>query len=328
MKNLFETSFAGINLSNPIIIGSSGLTNTADKNKELERAGVGAVVLKSLFEEQIAIQSDVLKNEQNEYFPEAEDYIYNYIKNNQVSVYLELIQETKQKCSIPVIASINCYHDDSWIDFAHQIERAGADGIELNIFALNTDRNADRDSLEKLYLRITRKVKEAVSIPVIVKMSKYFSHLIGLIDDLDAAGVDGVVLFNRFSQPDININHLQVSSGSLFSSHTDISDTLRWTAIVNGKLPQVSLASSTGIHDAEDIIKCLLCGASAVEICSALYQHGNEIIGAMKSSVEEWMTGMHFRSIADFRGVMNGKEISDTSLYERVQFMKYFSNRD
>ena len=328
MKNLFETNFAGINLSNPIVIGSSGLTNTVGKNKELEKAGAAALVLKSLFEEQITMQSEFMISKQTNHYPEADDYIYNYIKNNQISDYLELIQESKQQCTIPIIASINCFHSDSWIDFAHQIERAGADAIELNIFALNVDRSLSRDSLEKAYLEITRKVKEIVNIPVIVKMSKYFSHLVGLVHDLRGAGADGVVLFNRFYQPDIDIHSLQANSGPLFSSHADISDTLRWTAIVDGKIPEMPVASSTGIHDGEDLIKCLLCGASVVQICSTVYQNGNEIIAAMKRYLEEWMQSLCFQSIADFRGKLNYREIKDALVYERSQFMKYFSNRD
>lgn len=326
-ESLFQTRFAGLELNNPIIIGSSGLTNTVEKNKELEKAGAGALILKSLFEEQIEMQSGALLDK-HENYPEAEDYIFNYVKSNQISNYLQLIQESKQQCTIPIIASINCYKEDSWIDFAHQIERAGADALELNIFALNTERNSSKDSLEDIYLKITKKVKETIGIPVIVKMSKYFSHIVNLIDRLIGVGMDGVVLFNRYFQPDININNLQVCSGSLFSAPTAIADTLRWTAIASGKIPDVSIASSTGIHDWEDVVKCLLCGASAVEICSTVYLHGNEIIAAMKRSMEEWMHGLNFQSIAEFQGKLNYREIQNPSLYERSQFMKYFSNRD
>ena len=328
MNGLFDTRFAGLNLSNPIIIGSSGLTNTAEKNKNLEKSGAGAVILKSLFEEQIAMQTGTLKSGKVGLYPETEGYIHDYIKNNRISAYLELIQESKRECTIPIIASINCYHEGSWIDFVRQIEYAGADAIELNILALNTERNFFRDSLEKTYLKITRRIKRTVNIPVIIKMSKYFSHIAGLVDDLLKVGADGIVLFNRFYYPDINIHSLQINSGPLFSSQANLSDTLRWTAIVSGKIPEASIASSTGIHDAEDMIKCLLCGASAVEICSTVYQNGNEVISAMNRNLEEWMQGMNYKSIADFRGKMNYSEIKDPSLYERNQFMKYFSNRD
>ncbi len=326
MKNAFQTKFAGLNLSNPIIIGSSGLTDTVAKNRELEKAGAGALILKSLFEEQISKQSASLLMGGD--YPEASDYILNYFKTNEINNYLKLIQETKEACHIPVIASVNCYKDDSWIDFAHQIEMAGADALELNLFALNTDVNEDSNSLEKIYVRIIQKVKEAIHLPIIVKMGKYFSHIVNLVSQLHAAGADGVVLFNRFYQPDIDINHLQMTSGNVFSSHTDISDTLRWTGIVSGKLPQVSVASSTGIHDWESIVKCILSGASAIQICSTVYQNGNEIISQMKRSIEEWMQSMNFHFIQDFRGKLSYANSEDSSLYERVQFMKYFSNRD
>lgn len=326
MKNALETQYAGLNLSNPIIIGSSGLTNTVEKNKELEKAGAGAIVLKSLFEEQISMQANSLLTQGD--YPEANDYILHYLKSNEVNNYLKLIQDTKDACHIPVIASVNCYKDDSWIDFAHQIERAGADALELNIFALNTNLDEDIDSIEKKCIRISRKVKEAIRIPVIIKLGKYFSHLVNLVDDLNASGVSGVVLFNRFYQPDIDIIQMQMTSGHVFSSQTDISDTLRWTGIISGKLPQVSIAASTGVHDWEDIIKCILSGASAVQICSSIYQNGNEIISQMKRSIEEWMQNMNYNHLNEFKAKMNYAHLKDPSLYERVQFMRYFSNRD
>jgi dihydroorotate dehydrogenase (fumarate) len=326
MEITFETKFAGLNLSNPIIIASSGLTDTVEKNKELEKAGAGALVLKSLFEEQISKNAASLLIEGD--YSEANDLVLQYFKTNEVNNYLKLIQGTKEACRIPVIASVNCYKDDSWIDFAHQIEMAGADALELNIFALNTGLEEDSDFLEKTYIRVTRKVKEAIHIPVIVKMGKYFSCPVNLVNQLHEAGASGVVLFNRFYQPDIDINHLQMTSGHVFSSYTDISDTLRWTGIISGRLPQVPIAASTGVHDWESIIKCILSGASAVQICSTVYQNGNEIIAQMKRSMEEWMQGLNFHSIDEFRGKLNYASIEDPSLYERVQFVRYFSNRD
>jgi len=177
-------------------------------------------------------------------------------------------------------------------------------------------------------LRITQKVKSLVNIPVIVKMSKYFSHIVKLTDDLQKAGANGIVLFSRFYQPDIDIHLMQVSSGYVFSSNSEISDTLRWTSLVSAKLPDVSIASCTGIHDWEDIIKCILCGASAVELCSTVYQNGNEIIQAINGGMEEWMAAKDFKSIEEIKKNLDLWEIQDPSLHERIQFMKYFSNRD
>ncbi|MDR1631827.1 MAG: dihydroorotate dehydrogenase-like protein [Dysgonamonadaceae bacterium] len=325
MKKILMTSFAGLNLTNPIIIGSSGLTNTPEKNTALEKAGVGAVILPSIFEEQIEIQTskDIWTD-----CPKACDYILNSLNGMQLEDYLQLIEKSKNACRIPVIASINCYRDNGWIDFVRQIEMAGADAIELNIFGLNTEIDRPGNTVEDIYLQITRKVKSMVNIPVIVKMSKYFSHIVKLADDLRKVGADGIVLFSRFYQPDIDIHLMQASSGYVFSSNTEIADTLRWTSLVRTKLPDVSIASCTGIHDWEDIIKCILCGASAVELCSTVYQHGNEIIQAMNRSLEEWMLAKDFKSIEEVKGKLNFGEIQDPSLHERVQFMKYFSNRD
>jgi dihydroorotate dehydrogenase (fumarate) len=305
MTKIFETTFAGLTLPNPIIIASSGLTDTVNKNKELEKSGAGALILKSLVEEQIAGKCD-----------------------NEVDNYLQLIQGTKEQCSIPVIASVFCSKSDLWVDFAHQIEVAGADALEINIFALNSDLSQEMDSLEKNYIHIVQKLKEVVSIPIIIKMGKYISHIPHLVDRLDKAGAKGVVFFSRFYQPDIDINKLQMTSGNVFSSSSEINDALRWIGVINGRLPEISIAASTGIHDWEDIVKCILTGASAVQICSTLYQNGNEIIAAMMRSLEEWMLGMHFHSIDAFKGKLNYASIEDPTSYERSQFLRYFSNRD
>jgi len=325
MMNFFRTTFAGLSLSNPIIIASSGLTSTAEKNKDLEKAGAGAIILQSIYEEQIEIQTTTATSNGS---PEYSNLSRNIEKSTEISDYLQLIQESKKRCRIPVIASIICHKAGSWINFVRQIEMAGADAIELNIFALQTENKGYSHSLEQMYLQITEKVKALISIPIIVKISKYFSHIVQLAADLQEAGAAGVVLFSRFYQPDIDIHRLQIHSGDVFSSDTDIADTLRWTPIVSNKLPSLSIASCTGIHDWEGIIKCILCGASAVEICSTVYQHGNEVISVMKRGIEEWMNLMKFCSVEEFKGKLNAVCLTDPSLHERNQFRKYFSARD
>lgn len=321
-----KTRYAGLTLRNPIIVGSSGLTNNAERNKEFEKAGAGAIVLKSLFEEQIEMQSEQLMQEND--YPEAADYIRGYVKANQVNDYLDLIQKTKALCTIPVIASINCYKADAWIDFAHQIELAGADALELNVFFMETELMYDCQDIRALYAHIIRKVKETVSIPVIIKIGKLFDNIPAMVNTLRVNGADGVVLFNRFYQPDIDINNLQIVSGNVFSNHSDLSDTLRWTAVVSGKIPGIPVACSTGVHDWEDVIKCLLAGATAVQMCSAVYTHGAEIISQVLTCVEEWMHQAHYRSVDEFRGKLNYANIPNPAMYERSQFMKYFANRD
>ncbi len=321
-----KTQYAGLTLSSPLIVGSSGLTRNPEKNKEFEKAGAGAIVLKSLFEEQIELQSDSFADSSD--YPEAADYIRGYVKANQINDYLELIRKTKEACTIPVIASINCYKSAAWVEFAHEIEKAGADAIELNIFFLETDLTYNSDKTRDLYVNIIRNVKKAVSIPVTVKMSKSVGNIPALINDVKANGADGFVLFNRYYQPDIDINKMQIVSGNVFSSAADLSDTLRWTAIVSGKIPGVSIAASTGVHDWDGVIKCLLAGASAVELCSAVYLHGPSVISQMHTCLEEWMHQMHFDSLKQFIGKLNMANIENPAMYERSQFMKYFSNRD
>jgi len=283
-----RTQYAGLSLRNPIIVGSSGLTNHIERIKEYEKAGAGAIVLKSLFEEQIEIQSHRMQLQSD--YPEAADYIHEYVKANQVHTYLDLIYEAKKTCSIPIIASINCSKISVWTEFAMQIEKAGADAIELNVFFLDTDLTHDYDATRDLYVKILRRVKEVVSIPIIMKIGKAFNNVPALVHILKVNGADRIVLFNRFYQPDIDINKMQFVSGNVFSNHAELSDTLRWTAIVSGKIPDINISSSTGVHDWEDVIKCLLAGASTVQICSTVYNHGTEIIPQMIIGLEEWMT--------------------------------------
>ena len=321
-----KTSYAGLTLRNPIIIGSSGLTNKAERNKEFEKAGAGAIVLKSLFEEQIELQSAAMQQESD--YPEAADYIRGYVEANQVNDYLELIRKSKELCTIPIIASINCYKAAAWTNFARQIAEAGADALELNVFFMETDLHDHVEAVKETYVNILREVKAAIQIPVIMKIGKQYSNIPAMVQALKANGADGVVLFNRFYQPDIDINTMQLVSGNVFSSPADLSDTLRWTAIVSGKVPGISVASSTGVHDWEGVVKCLLAGASGVQLCSALYTHGAAIVPQILACLEEWMTQAHYESVDQFRGRLNYANIPNPAMYERAQFMKYFANRD
>ncbi|MDR2681105.1 MAG: dihydroorotate dehydrogenase-like protein [Tannerella sp.] len=321
-----ETEYAGLTLSNPLIIGSSGLTNSAKKNKELEDAGAGAVVLKSLFEEQIEMQSDSLLHPSDS--PEASDYIRNYLKANQVEEYLSLIKETKSVCTIPVIASINCYKANAWTEFAKQIEEAGADALELNVFYLCTDPDTQANEIYDLYISILKKVRKQVSIPVIMKIGKGFGNIPGLVKRIKLHEAQGVVLFNRYYMPDIDIRKMQITSGPVFSSPPDLSDTLRWTALVSGIVPGIPISSSCGVHAWTDVVKCLLAGATTVQLCSVIYKNGKDIIPRISDGIEEWMNESKYASVSEFRGKLSFSNAENPSLYERSQFMKYFSGHN
>ncbi len=325
MANL-ETTYLGLKLKNPVVVGSSGLTNSVEKIVKLRDAGVGAVVLKSLFEEQINHDVNrMLYTGQGLDYPEAMDYITSYSRNNSVSEYIQLIKDAKAAVDIPVIASINCFSADEWIDFARQIENAGADAIELNLFVVNTDKNSDPSEYEELYLQIAKSVSEVVTIPVSMKLGLYFSNLVAVVNKLSVSGAKGVVLFNRFYEPDIDINNLTLTSAEVFSSPADIRRSLRWVAIVSDKIKNVDVAASTGVHDGDAVIKQLLAGAKAVQVCSAVYKNGPEIVTRMLNKLEMWMDEKGFKSVDDFRGAMSYRKIQNPALYERAQFMRYFS---
>lgn len=322
MINL-ETTFAGLKLKNPLIAGSSGLTNSIQKIRELEEAGIGAIVLKSLFEEQIENHSEKLSQLSD--YPEAADYINTYIEMNHVEKYLDLIRTAKETCSVPIVASINCYKSARWVDFAKTIQEAGADALELNLFVLNAGEFND-SYLEETYVNVVRELKKILRIPLVIKMAKSISNLPGLVGKLKALGADGVVLFNRFYQLDIDIKKMEITSGPVFSNPADFSDTLRWTAIVSGRVPDFDIACSYGVHNWEDVIKGILAGAGGIQLCSVLYEQGPEVIGDILTLVEEWMQQNNYERLEAFRGKLNYANIASPYLYERVQFMKYFSN--
>ena len=325
MANL-ETTYMGLKLKNPIIVGSSGLTNSIENVIEITKEGAGAVVLKSLFEEQIIQTANRIfeQDELNNYYPEALDYIQNYSAENDIATYLNLITECKAKVDIPIIASINCMTSNEWVNFAKSIEDAGADGLELNIFILPSNPNKSSTDNEKIYFDIVEKVTKIVNIPVALKLSYYFSGLAKTMEMLSWTGIKSLVLFNRFFSPDIDINSFEIKSINVFSSPTELSQSLRWVAMLSENV-KCDIAASTGVHDGKAAIKQILAGAKAVQIASVLYKKGFKEIQFMVNAINDWMDKKNFNSIEEFRGKMSIKQSNNPAAYERVQFMKYYS---
>lgn len=317
-------NYLGLNLRNPVIASSSGLTGTALKVQQLEEAGAGAVVLKSLFEEQINYEAGSLITDND--YPEAEDYIKSYTKSHTVDSYLSLITESKNLVSIPVIASINCLTVSDWIGFARRIEEAGADAIELNVFYLPVNKLASSREYEDIYFELARKITGIIKIPVSIKLGSSFTNIPGLINGLSKIGVKGVVLFNRFYEPDIDIERMRLTSADVFSSPSDLRHSLRWVAIVSDMVSKIDISASTGVHSYEAVVKQLLAGASTVQVCSLLYKNGIKEIENLTRGLKEWMKRKGYSKIDEFRGKMSYSKIPDPSVYERSQFMKYFSN--
>ena len=322
--NELKTVFAGIQLRNPIIISSSGLTNTADKNKKLEIAGAGAIVLKSLFEEQITLEAAQLKSTE---YMDGNDYLADYIRAHKLNEYIDLIKQSKAVCEIPIIASINCYSDSEWIEFAKQIEDAGADALEINILAIQTDRNYKYGSFEQRHIDILNHIKKVINIPIIMKLGENLTNPIALIDQLYANGASAIVLFNRFYQPDIDINKISFIPGNVFSSEADLAMPLRWVGVASSLVDKIDYAVSGGIHTPEAIVKSILAGSSAVEICSVIYEKTSSYIEVMTHFLSSWMTKNGYDSIEQFKGKLNAKDVDNLTIWERTQFLKYFSNK-
>ena len=320
MKRL-ETTFAGLKLKNPFIVSSCNLTNSAEKNKKWEDAGVGAVVLKSLFEEEIEAEADWMNDGTH---AEELDYLQTYYRAHRLEEYLRLIKETKALCSIPVIASINCYQLTGWTDFAKQIQQAGADAIELNIMSVCSELDYEYGAYERLHIDIVQKIKQVVSLPIVVKLGRNLTNPMPLIHQLYAHGVAGVVLFNRMASPDFNIDTLKFANAEALGHPSDLNESLRWVGLASERVPALSYAASGGVTDGASLVKALLAGASAVEVCSALYRHGVPQVQEMLAFLSEWMAQHNFKKISDFKGLMNAQKTGSASAFARSQFFKQF----
>jgi dihydroorotate dehydrogenase (fumarate) len=324
MANL-QTKYLGLTLKNPIIVSSSGITGSLDKIIEAEKNGAAAIVLKSIFEEQINYEAAKIQD-QGKNNSEAYDYLQEYVTANNLEKQLKLIKDAKQTVSIPIIASINCFSDKKWLDFSNHFEEAGADALELNIYIMPDDRKQLGDDIEKKYYTIIKKLVKKTKIPVSVKLSFNFTNMINVVDNIRGLGAKGVVLFNRYYEPDIDINKMEMSTSNVFSSEADIRFPLRWAAIISDQVKGIDIASSTGVHNGEGLIKMLLAGADAVQICSVIYTKGMGEIPKMLQGLESWMKQRGFDSVEGIKGIMSYKSIPDPAVYQRSQFMKYFSN--
>ena len=323
-----STNYLGLQLINPIVVGSSGLTDSVAKIKNLEAAGAGAVVLKSLFEEEIIMEmEETIHTMTNRHFvfPETMDYMQTVVKEDILTNYLEMITGAKKAVQIPVIASINCVSSQKWTSFAKEIEKAGADALELNLFFLPSDQQRGEKEIIEATLEIIAKVKTSIKIPIALKISPYQTNVIRYVEQIDQAGVEGIVLFNRSWMPDIDIHNFVLNSGFVLSSPSDLGNTLRWVSIISGRVI-CDVAASTGVHDSAALIKQLLAGAQITQVVSTLYHNDLTQIRKMTDELSNWMDENEFETIGDFRGRLSRANSGNPAAWERVQFMKHFRN--
>jgi dihydroorotate dehydrogenase (fumarate) len=317
-----SSTFMGIKIANPLIVASSGLTNSADRVKECADNGAGAVVLKSLFEEQLITGKTSLINQDDMYFwyPQALDFVNTISKEEGVSEYLRMIEKAKKSVSIPVMASINCITPWEWPRFAAEIEKSGADGIELNIFISPTNINITGYKIEETYVDIIHEVRKHVSIPIAVKVGFYFTSLYRMLYKISNLDINSLVLFNRYYRPDIDIENMRVVAQNVYSSPYEITLSLRWIALLHSRISK-ELVAATGIHDYQGVIKQILAGATSVQICSTLYKNGIPYLRTLLEEIEKWMDRKGYTNLESFRGLVSKNE-ENTAAFERLQFMK------
>ena len=321
-----STTYMGLPLKSPIIASSSPLTYSVENIKKLAENGAGAVVLKSLFEEEIVIELEKNMNRmltENHLYPETMDFYDSYDLEDILTSYLKLIYDSKTQTDIPIIASINCVSPFNWTYFAKSIQDAGADAIELNVFIVPSTQERGNE-YENNYLEILKAVKKEVTIPVSLKIGKYFSNVTRVIKDLSDNGADAIVLFNRFFSPDIDIDKMSLVSSNVYSDASEYILPLRWVALTSG-LVNCDLSATTGIHDGKTVVKMLLAGAKTVQLATILYKHGFGAISEMNNELSQWMKKKNFKTLDEFRGKLNQSNITNTAGYLRFQFMKHIS---
>lgn len=316
-----STEYLGLRLKNPILISSSTLVQNIEGIKEAEEAEAGGVVLRSLFEELIRDEAGK-SGEVYSTHPEEYDYIVNELEMQYgPKNYLDLIQQAKSETKIPIIASINCTTPKWWINYAKQIEAAGADAIELNLSLMPTDPAKTSLDIEQEFLTVIHTAADNLQLPIAVKLGPYFTGFSRFANEICGKGVDALVLFNRFYQFDIDINSCAITGANWYSSPYEMSLSLRWISTLY-KHVNCDLAATTGIHNSNGLIKQILAGAQVVEIASTIYLNGFSIIRKMLTELESWMKKKDYKTISDFRGKLSLSHIKNPELYERLQYIK------
>ncbi|HOT95998.1 MAG TPA: dihydroorotate dehydrogenase-like protein [bacterium] len=320
-----STTYMGLKLKNPLVPSASPLSKELDTIKKLEDAGAAAIVLYSLFEEQISYEAEELDHfltygtdsfaEALSYFPQAQEF------NLGPEGYLEHIRKAKQATGIPIIASLNGVSTGGWIDYAKKMEQAGADGLELNVYMLATDPARSSAEIEEVYVEVLKAVKSSVKIPVAMKLSPYFSAMAAMAKRLDEAGADALVLFNRFYQPDLDLEALEVKPGITLSTPADLRLPLRWIAILYGRI-KASMAGSSGVYTAADALKLIMAGADVANLCAALLKNGPAHLGKVLDEMSAWLEEHEYASLKMARGSMSQKNVAEPAAYERANYIK------
>lgn len=320
---MLKTKYLGLELKSPIIIGASEMTANLDKIKRLEEAGAAAIVAKSLFEEEIALKNNKWRQELTQYDDINAEMrnIFPEMDQDAAEEHLYWIRKTKEEISIPLIASLNCVNKDVWVEYAKKLAEAGADALEANMYSYSFGITKNPAEIEDKRINILKEIKKVVDIPVSVKISPHYTSIFTFVTNLDQAGIEGAVLFNRLFNPDIDIEkEVTVSKFDLTDSSRNGSS-LRWIGLLSGKVG-LDLCANNGVATGEDIIKMLLAGASAAEVVSTIYKNGMGHIATMEKDLTDWMDRKGYKSIDDFKGKLSKVHVSNPWAYERTQYIK------
>ncbi len=318
-----KTTYMGMEIPSPIIVASSNLTKSIDNIKILEDSGAGAIVIKSLFEEQV--QKEMIDDSSREMGPSWHTEAYEYIQKMGMELgpneHLNLIEEAKKSVKIPVIASLNCVNIDIWKKYAKQLENSGADAIELNISFITNNLYEKPEEIENRYFTILEEVKNSVSIPISVKVGPFFTSFGSFARELCNRGANSLVIFNRFYQFDIDVKNMKITGGNPLSTSRETSLPLRWVALLSGRI-NCEIASTTGIHEVEDVVKHILAGAQVVQVCSVLLKKSKTYIKELNNGLVKWLTEHNYNDINDIRGVLSFEKSNTPEIYERLQYIK------
>lgn len=324
-----RTKYMGIELKSPIIAGASNLVTDIHKLRKLEESGVAAIVYKSLFEEQVELENLELYELKTEYEHRHAEQVTLFPNSQSVPEspddYLLHLRKAREAVSIPLFASLNAVRDEVWVEYAVKSAATGVDGLELNFYSLPDESGSERESIEKQQIETLRKVKAAVKIPVAVKLTPYYTNTLRFIAELDKAGADAVVVFNRLIQPDIDIFAEQHTMPYNLSSSDDNRLPLRFTGMLHGNV-KASVCTSTGVYSANDVVKMILAGADGVQVVSTLYRNGVEVVKSMNEEIEKWMEGHGYSTLESFRGKLSMKKSENKLPYTRAQYIDFLLN--
>ncbi len=321
-----KTKYLGLEIDSPIIVGSCGLTNDINNLQKMEDAGAGAVIIKSVFEEQIIydIKRNLSMMAPTDNYGMSYEYVASHVSDDSLGKHFELISEAKKRLHIPVVGSINCYSFENWMTYTQRFQDAGCDAIELNMAILPYETDLSCEDVDRLFSNIINTLRKSVSIPVSVKVSQNFTDMANFMQRLSWTNVNGITMFNKPLNVDIDIDKMEMTHAPSLSTPDEIYNTLRWVAILSKKL-RCDISASTGVHSAADVVKMLLAGAGTVQVVSCLYKNGVDYLRTLNDGLRSWMAEKGFESVSQFRGKMAVKANDDASMFFRTQFMKHFA---